>query len=75
MKIELTISTDTLGEYNTAEDNQRYADAVEDAFNALDSETLDRDRPYLGQPHTFTGERGKQEVFGVTMRDIRDIFF
>ena len=32
------------------------------------------DRPYNGQPHTNTGERGKQEVSGVTFRDIRDCF-
>ena len=35
-------------------------------------ETLDRERPYDGQPHTDLGERGKQIVSGVTMRDIRD---
>lgn len=29
MKIELTISTHTLGDCNTADDNQRYAAAVE----------------------------------------------
>jgi hypothetical protein len=28
MKIELTISTETLGDFNTADDNQRYANAV-----------------------------------------------
>ena len=28
MKIELTISTHTLGDYNTADDNQRYINAV-----------------------------------------------
>ena len=33
---------------------------------------LDRDRPYDGQPHTDIGERGRQEVSGVTMRDLRD---
>ncbi len=36
--------------------------------------TLDRTRPYDGQPHTDLGERGKQEVHGVTMRDLRDCF-
>lgn len=35
-------------------------------------ETFDRERPYDGQPHTDLGERGKQIVSGVTMRDIRD---
>ena len=29
MKIELTISTHTLGDFNTAGDNQRYATAVQ----------------------------------------------
>lgn len=32
----------------------------------------DRERPYNGQPHTDHGERGKAEVKGLTMRDIRD---
>lgn len=35
---------------------------------------LDRSRPYDGQPHTDLGERGKQEVQGITMRDLRDCF-
>lgn len=33
-----------------------------------------RDRPYNGQSHTVKGIRGAQEVYGVTMRDIRDAF-
>jgi hypothetical protein len=36
---------------------------------------LDRTRPYDGQPHTDYGDRGKQEINGVTMRDITDAFF
>jgi len=36
--------------------------------------TLDRNRPYNGQPHTDTGERGKQLISGLTMRDVRDCF-
>lgn len=32
----------------------------------------DRDRPYNGQPWTNEGIRGKQEVKGITMRDIHD---
>jgi hypothetical protein len=31
-----------------------------------------RDRPYDGQPHTDQGERGRQQVYGVTMRDVAD---
>lgn len=32
----------------------------------------DRERPYNGQPWTDDGARGKTEVRGLTMRDIRD---
>lgn len=38
------------------------------------SKTMNPDRAYDGQPHTHTGERGKAEVKGLTMRDIRDCF-
>jgi len=34
--------------------------------------SLDQNRPYDGQPHTDQGERGKQIVSGLTMRDISD---
>lgn len=34
----------------------------------------DRERPYNGQMHTDEGLRGKQEVRGLTMRDISDCF-
>lgn len=34
--------------------------------------TMDRNRPYDGQPHTDTGIRGKQEIRGITMRDAVD---
>lgn len=40
MKIELTISTHTLGDFNTADDNQRYAIAVQ---TELQSEYPDAD--------------------------------
>lgn len=35
---------------------------------------LDPTRPYDGQPHTDTGERGRTEVKGLTFRDLRDCF-
>lgn len=35
---------------------------------------MQRDRPYNGQPHTDTGERGSTEIKGVTFRDLRDCF-
>jgi len=34
--------------------------------------SLERDRPYDGQPHTDAGIRGKQLVEGLTMRDVSD---
>ena len=34
--------------------------------------SMDRNRPYDGQEHTDSGERGKEEVKGLTMRDIAD---
>ena len=36
--------------------------------------TLDRNRPYDGQSWTDAGERGKQVISGITMRDLRDCF-
>lgn len=35
---------------------------------------LDPTRPYDGQPHTDTGERGRTEIKGITFRDLRDCF-
>lgn len=37
-------------------------------------DSMRRDRPYNGQPHTDTGERGKTEIKGITFRDLRDCF-
>jgi hypothetical protein len=31
-----------------------------------------RDRPYVGQPWTFTGERGKRAIGTLTLRDLGD---
>lgn len=31
-------------------------------------------RPYDGQSHTVHGDRGRQEVHGITMRDVQDAF-
>lgn len=36
--------------------------------------SMKRDRPYSGQPHTSTGERGKTEIKGITFRDLRDAY-
>jgi len=37
-------------------------------------DTLDRQRAYDGQPWTETGERGRTEIKGITMRDLRDCY-
>jgi hypothetical protein len=36
--------------------------------------SMQRDRPYNGQPHTCTGVRGSTEIKGITFRDLRDCF-
>lgn len=36
--------------------------------------TMMPERPYEGQPHTDTGERGRQEVKELTLRDLRDCY-
>jgi len=36
--------------------------------------SMRRDRPYNGQSHTCTGDRGATEIRGVTFRDLRDCF-
>ena len=37
-------------------------------------DTLDRSRPYNGQPWTMEGKRGEQVISGITMRDLRDCY-
>jgi len=49
-------------------------EAIDELFPTDILDTLDRQRPYNGQAWTDEGERGKQGVYGVTMRDIRDCF-
>lgn len=48
------------------------AGTLDEVLAALDAEGTNPDRPFLGQAHTDTGERGKQLVEGLRMRDIRD---
>ena len=47
---------------------------IDAVSQATDDFRNDRERPYNGQPHTDKGVRGKQEVKGLTMRDIHDCF-
>ena len=53
---------------------KQISEAIDKLFPTDVLDTLDRNRPYNGQPHTDCGFRGKQEVHGLTMRDIRDCF-
>lgn len=52
---------------------QRMWDQVEHDLGFNDH-NMRRDRPYNGQPHTQTGERGATEIKGITFRDLRDCF-
>lgn len=56
--------------------NHPLIEAIARALDDLANETptMARDRPYNGQPWTDSGERGKQMVAGLTMRDVRDCF-
>lgn len=52
-----------------------FGDVLETAMGVLEGpKSMNRNRPYTGQPHTDLGHRGSQEVKGLTMRDIRDCF-
>lgn len=48
-------------------------DKIEDAFRDPHV-NMDRKRPYDGQPWTDSGIRGKEEIKGITFRDLRDCF-
>ena len=48
--------------------------AIDSMFPTDILDTLDPSRPYNGQSWTDEGLRGKQEISGITMRDIRDCF-
>lgn len=51
----------------------RLWDQIQDDLGCNNVNML-RSRPYRGQPHTCTGERGKTEIKGITFRDLRDCF-
>ncbi len=60
---------------NLSEDaKDQISEALDEMFPTDILDTLDRQRPYNGQAWTSEGTRGKQEVSGITMRDIRDCF-
>jgi hypothetical protein len=60
------------------EDIDNFFNEIKEEFERISPSdyltTLVRDRPYDGQSHTDTGERGKTEVKGITFRDLRDCF-
>ena len=57
-------------------DNAPYAKQILEAIERYKPIGLDQvlnpHRPYRGQRHTADGERGKQQIVGLTVRDIRD---
>lgn len=59
--------------YQKAKMAKQIIEALEEVNNLFCREIIiKRDRPYDGQAWTDDGERGKTEVRGLTMRDIRD---
>jgi hypothetical protein len=69
-----------MSKYQDSYEQQEQAEAIINTIvNVIDEmdrkeNPCDRTRPYSGQSHTDTGERGKTEVHGLTFRDIRDCF-
>ena len=53
--------------------NHQLWDQIEQELGYCDH-NMRRDRPYNGQPHTDTGERGRTELKGITFRDLRDCY-
>ena len=57
-------------------DNAPYAKQILEAIEEYQTigldQVLNRNRPYSGQRHTDDGERGKKQIAGLTMRDVRD---
>ena len=53
--------------------SKNLADIIDEVIGAHLGDMF-RARPYDGQSHTDGGERGKQEIYGITMRDLRDCF-
>jgi hypothetical protein len=53
--------------------DDRLWDQISDDMGWNDT-SMERNRPYNGQPHTSTGIRGATEIRGVTFRDLRDSF-
>lgn len=58
--------------HDNAKAAKQIAEAIEDLKTIGLQDVLDRNRPYKGQRWTDDGLRGKQEVQGLTMRDVRD---
>jgi len=58
-------------------DDDMFEEKLEFALNSIGGSSdysNKRDREYNGQPHTTHGVRGKEEVKGLTMRDISDCY-
>lgn len=56
-------------------ENEEFNDSLSMAMSEASGDTafsMDKDRPYNGQPHTGPGRRGSEVVKGLTMRDIAD---
>jgi len=51
-----------------------FDELFEHAFPASYQRGMLRARAYEGQPHTDHGHRGRQEIHGITFRDLHDAF-
>ncbi len=61
--------------YDNSKAAKQIAEAIEEYKGPQFDRIKARNRLYKGQPWTTEGNRGKEEVTGLTMRDIRDCLF
>ena len=58
---------------NNHQEDERFAEKLEAAiYHSAGPKSMNRDRPYTGQPWTSHGARGSQLVVGLTQRDLFD---
>ena len=58
---------------NNHQEDERFAEKLEAAiYHSAGPKSMNRDRPYTGQPWTSHGARGSQLVVGLTQRDLYD---
>jgi len=53
-------------------DEELFSGYMEELIIGMSDHTVDAQRPFTGQPHTYQGQRGMAEVRGIRFRDLAD---